>query len=86
MIYFSCSIGTDEIREMKAGSAWCLLRDHLLLTKKWQNPPKGSLGNMYFVPCFYCNCVNPIDLLSSKALTGMSEECLLGNVSAREED
>lgn len=71
---------------MKTGPVWCLLRDCLSLTKKWQNPPKGSLGNIHFVLRFYCNCINPIDLLSSKALTGMSEECLLGNVSAWEED
>lgn len=57
-----------------------------LIAKKWQNPPKVSLGNIYFVLHFYCDCVNPIDLLSSKALTGASEECLLGNAPAWEKD
>lgn len=59
---------------MKTRLVWCLLRDHLLLAKKWQKPPKVSLGNTYFVLRFYYGCVNPIDLLSSKALTGVSEE------------
>lgn len=62
---------------MKTGPAWCLLRDHLLLTKKWQNPPKDSLGNMSFALRFHGSGVNPRDLLSSKALTGTSAERLL---------
>lgn len=71
---------------MKTRPVCCLLRDHLLLAKKWQNPPKVSLGNIYFVLCFYYDYVNPIDLLSRKALSGMPEERLLGNAPAWEKD